>query len=201
MATIRYHQTLRKGRIRRWGERLGGQDGLGLIDALIGITLLAMTLTAMLMIVGYGWRTDVDAQMNSRVQSVAREMLTRIVHGDQRTSPRTPGLIMAYEVMTDPAQKALAYKVVHRQSDGTVLAYTITYYVAGERLYRSIVTYPGSLSIVPSGGVELAEGITEFALSPNGTLPVEITLEVSHRRGNSLKLDTRVLPRNLPTGG
>jgi len=182
--------------------RDSSDKGFTLVEVVVGMALLSLVVGAILLVFRAGWKAEVKAYSDSRVQAVARETMSRIVYGDPRVTPRVRGLLQAYAVVTDPARNAIAYKTIWQDDSGTEHKEVVTYYLSDGKLYRSVTPYNESLGlvIVTEGGTVVAEWISGFTLSANGVLPVEITLEVTQPRGTSMMLQTKVQPRNLGGG-
>lgn len=184
----------------RRGKGVLGQDGFTLIEMVVGFTLLSVVLAAILTISGASWRTEVKAYTSHQVQWVARAAMNAIVNGDPNTVNPVHGLRRASAVVTNPGASVMAYRVTWTDSAGITHDQTVTYWKEDQALYRSINPYVQPLSPTVTNGTLVARGVTEFALSVNGAIPVEITMTVTHSHGASITLRTRVTPRNLDTG-
>ncbi|HCW51925.1 MAG TPA: hypothetical protein DGR79_07690 [Clostridiales bacterium] len=176
--------------------------GASLVEAVVGMALLGLMLVAVLTVYSTSWRAEVEAFNDHEVQAVARDMLHRIVHGDPRPAVPVMGLVRAREVVTDPANSALSYRVTWKDDNDVVHDDAVHYYASGGTLYRLVTPYTDPLTTVTTGGTPLASGVTAFELSDPGAIPVEISITITHHHGaSSITVQTRVTPRNLATGG
>ncbi len=192
----------RPGRLlRRVLGRAAGQEGFTLLEMVIGLALLGFILVVTLLITSAGWRTEVQASTDYEVQRIARDMMKRIVDGDPRPAVPVKGLRAAREVLTDPDYPALAYRVTWKDSSQVEHDDAVCYYVSGGKLYRVVSPYVSPLAVVTTGGTELTDKVAHFGLSQTGAIPVQITLTITHPRGASITVQTRVTPRNLDSGG
>ena len=181
-------------------RRGGGQGGFTLVEMIIGMALLGLILVATLSVTTSGWRAEVKASTDFEVQTIARDMLNRIVSGDPRPTVPVKGLRSAREFVTDPDYPALAYRVTWKDSSEVQHDDAVSYYVSGGRIYRVVSPYVAPLSIVTTGGTELADKVASFVISPSGAVPVLLVLTITHPRGATITVQTRVTPRNLSSG-
>jgi type II secretory pathway pseudopilin PulG len=190
---------------RRLRVLLRDTAGFSLVEAVVAMALLGLMLAAILGTFSASWRAEVKAFTDQEVQAVARDMLHRIVHGDPRPAVPVIGLVRAREVVTDPANSALAYRVTWTDESEVVHDDAVLYYASEGTLYRQVFSYADPLDAFlahTSGGTALAHGVTAFELSDPGVLPVEIAITITHHHGEaSITVQTRVTPRNLATGG
>jgi len=175
--------------------------GFTLVEAVVGIGLFSLILLAILLVTGTSWKTEVKARTDHKAQWVARGILQVITNGDPHPAVPVKGLLQASEVATDPANSALAYRVTWIDSSEVVHDDAVHYYLLGEKVYRRVEAYTSPLTPLTTGGAEIADGVTSFVLSADGAIPVEITVTVSYLEGNSVTLQTKVTPRNLPSEG
>ncbi|HCJ11357.1 MAG TPA: hypothetical protein DHW14_09395 [Clostridiales bacterium] len=200
-ADARGHGPATRGRPRR-RALLRDAAGFSLVEAVVALALLGLMLAAILGTLSASWRAEVKAFTDQEVQAVARDMLHRIVHGDPRPAVPVIGLVRAREVVTDPANSALAYRVTWKDDNEVVHDDAVHYYASGGTLYRLVTPYTDPLTTVTTGGTPLADGVTAFELSDPGVLPVEISITITHHHGaSSITVQTRVTPRNIATGG
>jgi len=190
------HRAAIRGLLRRPG-RSGA--GFTLIEAVIGIGLFSLVLLAILIVTGTSWKTQVTAQTDYKAQWVARNLINTIINGDPHDA-EAKGLIQACEVVTDPELSALAYRVVWTDEADVEHDDAVYYYLSGQKVYRRVEAYTSPLSIVTGGGTEVADLILAFNLSPNGTIPVEISVTVGQPQGDPVTLQTKMTPRNLTEG-
>lgn len=187
--------------LRRPGRRLAGDHGVTMVEAVIGMLLFSMLMLAILSLFGTSWKTEVKAFTDQAMQRTARNLLYQIVNGNATAATPYAGLLKACEVITDPASSAIAYHVQWKDSAGVQHDDAVCYYRSGNQVYRVVSPYVAPLTILTSGGTEAAEWITTFEVSANGVIPVELLVVVTHpQKGTSITVQTRVTPRNLPTG-
>ncbi len=188
---------LRHGLAARIRAGLSGTDGLTLMDTVVGLTVFVILMAGILMLTTETWRTQTRAFQDNRLQLLATETLNAIAYGDPAEAR---GLRYACAYMTDPANSALAFRAVWSK-DGVVQDKRITFYLTGDKLYQAVVDYSDPLTIVRTGGTEIASGVTLFQLTPTTTLPVEIVLNLQGRNDATFVIKTAVKPRNLPASG
>lgn len=172
-----------------------------MVEILVGMALFSVVFLIIMNCYGTGWRTHAKTLADYQIQREARGLVSAIARGETAGGTVVQGLVRAREVVTDQQDPALAFRVTWTDSQGGAHDDTVTYYLSGNKIYRTVCPYFAPLTPVRTGGAEVASHVAGFELSPSGTIPVEITVIVTHPRGASITLRTKITPRNVLPGG